>query len=603
MKTPLINIDENAITSTNGLLGKAFIVLNPEPYSLSDVSISKHFEDYTRALNLLGEEVIYHRLDLSQRHNVKGENFFFYDDFLNNIERQYFDGRESYHTLSIISFFIDGLQSLEKEYLASPFKIDTHLIEQEKQRIQEFERNINNAVNILKMLPQVSIIPIEEEEFKSFLFNSINGYHDTDTIQNGSFGDTLKMGNHFLKIFSFSSTSHFSNEPVVIENDTTIPKSTNVWRGIFDELGIHFHFNHVCNQIIKIPKQETAKEVLEIRKATYNSWKGYKKSINDGFEALVSFEKSVDKEDNKLCYAHNSIMLYDTDQERLERAAKKLGEIFSNKMLTPIDARYEFAHNIYTGSLLGRENELSEDFFYLSSLKDSVPLMPVYGSYRNDKTGLVFQDRIFRSPLVVDLLDLSRKHIAARNGMLITSTGEGKSSTLLNICYQMLLSNVKLVCVEFGQSFGFIVKIFKDRSAHIKFKANEPMGLNPFELRKPLDPIKVVSVTGFILKLWRKNLELMQDQGSFFVALQKIVSNYYKHNFSAHCFEAFYHYVVVNWDSIKEEEEIKDKFFDIDEFKLIMSQFITGGLYDFIFKDNPELHNSTKDADLSLIHI
>ena len=600
---PSIEIEDNALLSTNGLLGKTFIVLNPEPYSLSDNSIGKHMDDFTRALNLLGEGVIYHRIDVFRRNTIRGESFFFYEDFLNRVERNYFDGRESYGSYTLISFFLDGLESLEREYLANPFTVNENMLDDERQRIQDFERNINNAVNILKQLPQVEVTPIEEEELRYFIFNSINGFHDSEIVHNGNFSDQLKIGDQNIKIFSFSSTAHFPNTPRVIEADNTVPRSNFVSRGTFDELGIHFHFDHVCHQIIKIPKQDQAKEVLEIRKTSYKSWAGYKKSIQDGFDTLEKFEASIDSEDNKLCYVHNSIMLFDRDTERLEKATKRLGEIFSNKGLQPMDARYEFAHNIHTGSILGRENEISDDFFYMSSLKDSVPLMPIYGNFRNDKTGLVFQDRVFRAPLVVDVFDLKRRYIAARNGMIITSTGKGKSSTLLNISYQSLLFNVKLVFAEFGQSLSFLVKLFKDRAAHIKFKANEPMGINPFVLRKPLDPIKVISVTGFILKLWRKNMEMMQSEGPFFVALSKIVSNYYKNNLGNHDFESFYWYILNNWDKIKAEEKIKDKFLDLDEFELVMSQYIKDGLYDFIFQPNPSLHKSVDEADIVVFEL
>ncbi|MEM8510426.1 MAG: conjugal transfer protein TraG, partial [Bacteroidota bacterium] len=246
-----------------------------------------------------------------------------------------------------------------------------------------------------------------------------------------------------------------------------------------------------------------------------------------------------------------------------------------------------------------RANELEDKFTYMSSLKDASPLAPVYGSYTNDNTGFVFQDRIHRKPLVVDLFDVKRKYIAAKNGMIITMTGEGKSTTLLNAVYQCLLYNIKLTCVEFGESFGFITKLFKDRAAHIKVKANMPMGINPFNLHgKECDPIKINMVTGFLLKAWRKNIELLNDQGAFYVALQKIVANYYKNVHANHNIETFYHYVLDNWERIKEAEKLKDKFLDIDEFQLFISQFIKGGIYDFVCMDNPEFNKQLIEADI-----
>lgn len=604
MKTPLINVYQNAIISSNGLIGLSFVIDTPSAYSLSFDDLKNNILNEIKALNILGENVYFHRCDLFEKQITKGDEYYKYDNFLNKCENKYFSGREKYKSTTIISFFLEDIETLSKSYLANPFSTKDKLHQKERDLISLFERSVNNSVGVFNNLEGTVIRPIEEIELRKFIYNIINGLNDNSSVNPASFDKDSSIGDNYIKIFSFSSPNHFSKEHSIIENDKSIPKSQFVYRGFFDDLGIYFKFPHICNQIIKIPNQETAKTKLEIRKSTYNGWKGYKKSIEDSYNTLVDFENSVNQEDNKICYAHNNIIIFSKDKKELEKATNKLSEIFSNKEVFPFDAKFQYAQNIYNSSIIGRQNELDDDFYYLTSLKDAMALSPNYGSFKDDKEGFVFQDRISNAPLITDLMDIDRVNIAARNGMFITSTGEGKSSSLLNICYQLILSNVKLVCIEFGESFGFLVKLFKDRAIQIKLRPNEPLGINTFNLHgKQIDSSKIVSVTGFILKLWRKNIELMNSEGTFFVTLQKIVKNYYDNNNQNHTMQNFFDYTINNWSQIKEDEKLKDKFFDIDEFELVLSQFVKGGLYDFVCMENDNFSNDIINSDLVVFEL
>ena len=593
-----INVFDNATLSKNGMLGLTFMLDNAEPYSLSHNDLIERNNQFVKALNLLPENSYYQRSDYVFTNKVDSSIYFPYQNYINQSEYKYFNNRTKPYHFTTISFFIDDIKTLQKPYLANPFKIKKNLIDSEKKRIQEFESSVNNIVGILKNLKTTAIYPISEQDLKELTFKKINGFNTSNHVQTALYDKDISIGDNYFKVYSFSEANHFSEQHNTIENDDTIPKSEHVFRGFFDVFGIYFPFNHIYNQIIKIPNQKEYKNILDNRKIQYDGWKDYSADIKKTYKYLCAYEESISQEDNKICFSHNNICLFSPNQKNLLKAAKSIKQIFSKKTLTPVDCRAEYAHNVFESSTIGRANQLDSSFFFMSSLKDALPLMPHYSTFKDHEQGMVFQDRLYRTPLIQDIFDKNKIHIAAKNGMLITPTGEGKSSTMLNLLYQMMLLNTKLICIEFGESFKFLTEIFKERAVQIKLKPNSPLGINPFELNSQ-EPTtdKIVSVTGFILKLWRKNAEMIQNEAPFFVTLQKLVKDYYDNYLGEHNMKSFYDYMFSNWQEIIERQNIKEKFFDVDEFELILSQFVKGGIYENVFKKNNSV-SKLVDADL-----
>ena len=51
---------------------------------------------------------------------------------------------------------------------------------------------------------------------------------------------------------------------------------------------------------------------------------------------------------------------------------------------------------------------------------------------------MYFNDRIYQIPLKKDIWDAKKKRIPARNGIVVASTGGGKSVLTLNIVQQLI---------------------------------------------------------------------------------------------------------------------------------------------------------------------
>lgn len=76
-----------------------------------------------------------------------------------------------------------------------------------------------------------------------------------------------------------------------------------------------------------------------------------------------------------------------------------------------------------------------------------------YSTFKNDREGILFNERLYQTPVRKDIWDAAKKRIPARNMIVAASTGGGKSVVSLNIIQQCIEQNYKLIVVEFGKSF------------------------------------------------------------------------------------------------------------------------------------------------------
>lgn len=216
--------------------------------------------------------------------------------------------------------------------------------------------------------------------------------------------------------------------------------------------------------------------------------------------------------------------------------------IFTNAGFKYYIPSYEGLYNIFIGSIIGRENNLNPDYLFLSDLHSSLCMGINYSTFRSDKEGILFNERLYQTPIRKDVWDADKKRIPARNMIIVASTGGGKSVTSLNIIQQNIEQNYKQIVVEFGKSFYQLSQLHPDRSLHIDYDGSSPLGINPFYTAgKQPDNEKIKTLVNLVLKFWRSKA-IMEDTKQV-VSLTKIICRYYEDIPDGHCFPDFYRYV------------------------------------------------------------
>ena len=224
-----------------------------------------------------------------------------------------------------------------------------------------------------------------------------------------------------------------------------------------------------------------------------------------------------------------------------------------------------------------------------------------YTTFRSDKEGILFNDRLFQAPVRKDIWDASKKRIPARNMIVAASTGGGKSVVSLNIIQQCIEQNYKLIVVEFGKSFYQLSQLYKDKSLHIDYDGTSPLGINPFYTGgvQP-DNEKIKTLVNLVLKFWRTK-SIMEDTKQV-VSLTKIIRQYYEDKTDGHSFPDFYDYVRQQGHNLYDRLNILPEYFDIDSFLHVCSEFMPGGFYENVCRHSP-LENDMQNRDFIVFEL
>ena len=266
--------------------------------------------------------------------------------------------------------------------------------------------------------------------------------------------------------------------------------------------------------------------------------------------------------------------------------------IFTNAGFKYYIPSYEGLYNIFIGSIIGRENNLNPDYLFLSDLHSSLCMGINYSTFRSDKEGILFNERLYQTPIRKDVWDADKKRIPARNMIIVASTGGGKSVTSLNIIQQNIEQNYKQIVVEFGKSFYQLSQLYPDRSLHIDYDGSSPLGINPFYTADGLFDIeKRESVKTLILTLWKRDDE--PPSRSEEVALSNAVNLYLEHigRHPEHkpSFNGFYRFVGRDYRRLLRQKNVREKDFDIDNFLTVLEPYYEGGEYDYLLNSDKEL--------------
>ena len=277
-----------------------------------------------------------------------------------------------------------------------------------------------------------------------------------------------------------------------------------------------------------------------------------------------------------MCYAHFSILIWDNDESSLNKIEKQLRSAFDIHSINYYMPSFGNLASIYGGGILGCTASLDRCYMFQTSLSLAVTFLSHYTIFRDDPEGLLFNDRLYQTPLRKDIWDAKSRRIKARNAIVIAPTGAGKSFTTNNIVQQLLDQGYTIVAVEFGNSFKQLCYLYPEISIHVEYDEKQPLGINAFDLDdQPISPEKIETLVSLCLRLWRQtSVDVNQT-----VALRKFITQYYKTVAGGHSFQGFYKFLKNNFTELCEENEVNTDFFKMDSFLHVCSEFMPGGAY------------------------
>lgn len=596
----VLDVVGGAILTKSGDISIPFLFEQPEAYSLDVSGIEQRHGELFRAFQYIRRGYI-HKQDIFIRQQFNPEYIITGDSFIQKAEKEYFRDREYLHHFCILNFTLSGLYSLSKAYNINPLSYKENLIKADRDKLAEFLESIESAISILRNIKDTHVKPLAVADIKRHIYTFVNGLQSDEGLRDIQFSDKLRIGEKTGIFFGVCDEKYLPEKLKTHIIDTTLQDAnSSLYMAMLEKLGVHLHCTHVINQIWEFSGNDYRLELTE-RVKKFGRYREFDKSIKLKYEGLAEYEKEILNEDNILCKTHFNVMLLEDNENILNRCIEQVKNIFTNAGFRYYIPSYEGLFNIFVGSVICRESNLDADYKFLTDLHSSLCLNINYTIFKNDDEGILFNDRIYQIPLKKDLWDAKKKRIPARNGIVVASTGGGKSVTVLNIIQQYIEQGTKNIIVEFGKSFYQLTQLYPDKSLHIDYDGTKPLGINPFFTNGQIpDGEKVKTLVNLILKYWR--IKQIAEDTKQVVSLTKVIRQYYEDVNENHSFPSFYNYVKEQGRNIYTRLNILPEYFDIDSFLHVCSEFIEGGFYENVCKPS-DFESQLKDFDVVVFEL
>lgn len=432
----------SSILTKSGEISVSYLLELPEAYSLDRSDLEERHNELFRAFQYVRTGFI-HKQDVFLRRKFKPEYVIEGEGYIQTAERKYFDGREYLHHFCILSFTLSGLQSLEKAYQANPLAYSEKLAKADRDRLAEFLESVESAVSIIRNIRGTQIRPLNVAEVKQHLFRYVNGFHDDEGLRDIQCSDMIRIGQKKGIFFAVCDERYLPDRMKVYVTDSTLQEANSqLYMSMLERIGVHVPCSHVVNQIWKFAGGSYREELAE-RVKLFGRYREFDKAIKSRYDGLASYEQEIINEENVLCKTHLNVLLLEDDETILNRQTEQVKMIFTNAGFKYYIPSYEGLYNIFIGSIIGRENNLNPDYLFLSDLHSSLCMGINYSTFRSDKEGILFNERLYQTPIRKDVWDADKKRIPARNMIIVASTGGGKSVTSLNIIQQNIEQNYK----------------------------------------------------------------------------------------------------------------------------------------------------------------
>lgn len=582
---PIVEIRENLVFANNGNLVLGFKIDLPEIYTLAE----KDFEDlhsvWFQGLRFLQNGCVVHKQDIYRKRRFSAKELP-RRSFLEIATHDYFKSREFLEHDSFLFFLWPKNKGFNNRRYVNPFRNISRKVPTElEEGLQEFIRAVNETVSFLNNSKKFQIIPLGEEQILELTTSYFNGFNeDTDTaIVNDKSG--LQIGQDFFEVLGVNSELCFGEAVQTSKtNDRYTADEFIFHQGYVDGLGLDLNEDHILNQVFFMDDKLKWRRILEKR------IEELKKSSNFGSQNKVVLEKITSilneinqDESSRVIRGHFNIIYWNCDKNKLSQATSKIKTEFKELDIIPYLPLGEERMHYFLNSFFCFSPNFSDEDLFVTDLKHALCLLINNTNYKSDRQGIIFNDRQQNIPVLKDIWDEDKRRIKARNFAIFAPTGEGKSFLANNILRQYFEMGVRLVVIDLGGSYSKFAKLYPNDHLILRYEQGKSLGINPFYVSnvEDLDPQHFEDLTVFLLELFASGESIEKSKE---VALKKILKHFYAKVRGDHSLETFYGFIENEQDDLLNELQIHKDYFNIENFLHIMSEYVQGGLYSFLFE-------------------
>ncbi|MFT0714674.1 TraG family conjugative transposon ATPase [Flagellimonas lutimaris] len=596
---PILDIQDHVVFASNGNVVLCFEVVLPEIYSLSEKDFEELHGIWFQAFKALPTGTVIHRQDNYKRAQFSGEALS-KDTFLAKATHDHFKGRGYLFHRSHLFFVLPLDKTLNASKYVNPFRrMEKAYHRKLDVQVAEFITAAHDAVTYINNSKRLGLTPMRAKDILEHTHDYFNGFNpdvDTDMLLDSK---GIEIGDYYIDVLAVNSELCFGGEvQSSIPNRGFASDDFVFHQGFLDGLGLDLKDNHIVNHILYLEDNTIWRKFLDKKIEELS------KSSNFGTQnkvVLKKIQQIVDEingdDSSRLVRGHLNVVFWHPEKEGLKRMTSKIKASFKELDIRPYAPNGEERKHYFLNSHPCHATNFSKGDLYVTDLKHALCLTVNNTNYRSDSEGILFNDRSFNVPVLKDVWDEGKRRIKARNFAIFAPTGEGKSFLANNILRQYFETGVRLVIIDLGGSYAKFAQLYPNDHVILRYEQGKNLGINPFYMANEADlsPERLEDLALFLMELMAEDKVSKAKQ----VALKKVLLHYYKEVRTSHSLASLYRFVDDAKDSLIEKIQVTEADFSVYNFLHLLSEYVDGGLYSFLF--NTEADQTYKIEDKRLI--
>ncbi|GAB3241074.1 TraG family conjugative transposon ATPase [Hymenobacter seoulensis] len=403
----------------------------------------------------------------------------------------------------------------------------------------------------------------------------------------------LKVGAEYCQLFS---VANLDDLPPSVETDVRYePYSTehsDFPISFAAPLGLLLGCNHILNQYLFLDNTQKTVRTFEQKKDRLRSLSLYSRQNALNYEYYNAYLQELLAQQRRPVRVHCNVLTWSPREDALGEVRKLVSAAFNAMNCKPRQNTVDIAA-LYWGGIPGNAGDFPAEETFYTFIEQAVCFWACETNYRSTAAtkGIKLSDRLTGRPVLVDLSDepMKRQVIFNRNKFVLGPSGSGKSFFTNHMVRQYYEQGAHVLLVDTGNSYQGLCELVG--GVYFTYEEDKPIAFNPFLISGQLDVEKKESIKTLLQALWKKDEETVSQ--SEYVSLSTAVSLYYvmleANPHIRPSFNTFYEFVRSSYRRVLEEERVREKDFDLDNFLYVLSPYYRGGEYDYLLNSEREL--------------
>lgn len=603
---PIMDVQHDCILSKQGDVTVVFKAELPEIFTLSDQEYEAFHQSWIKAVKILPKFTVFHKQDWFLESSYKADFENEDSSFLTRSSERFFNERPF---LDHSCYIMITKKPAGRKNSSSLFSnlIRNNLVPDETlntQFLQDFIDSTGQFKRIMEDSGFISLTRLRNDELKSkrrkigliekycFLSENENSYLYNDL----KFSDGMQIGDKHSQLFTLGDAADL---PALcgsrINFDRYSTDKTKFSVGFASTLGQLLSCNHIYNQYIFIEDAQKTIQKLESKRLRLQSLSAYSRENMIARDATNDFLNEAIAQQRLPVKAHFNVLAWTSEKEELKDIKNKVSSALA-QMDASAKQETVGAPQIYWAGIPGNAADFPMNDAFDTFTEQAVCFLNMETGYTSSLSpcGIRLGDRLTGKPVHVDISDEPVKMgiCTNRNKFILGPSGSGKSFFTNHMVRSYYEQGTHIVLVDVGHSYKGLCDMVN--GYYFTYDEKNPIRFNPFYIGDgdSLDTEKKESIKTLLLALWKKDDETFNR--SEYVALSNALQLYYenleKDKSIFPCFNTFYEFLKEEFVVILQDDKVKEKDFDVNNFLYVLRPYYSGGEFDYLLNATENLN-------------